>query len=43
MRYSLLFLFLFSCNNDYTPKPRAYLKLGYLKEYLIFENSDFFI
>ena len=43
MRYSLLFLFLFSCNNDYTPKPRAYFKLDLpKKEFLIFENDDFF-
>ena len=42
MRYSLLFLFLFSCNNDYTPKPRAYFKLDLpKKEFLIFENDDF--
>lgn len=42
MRYSLLFLLLFSCNNDYTPKPRAYFKLDLpKKEFLIFENDDF--
>lgn len=42
MRYSILFLFLFSCTNDYTPKPRAYFKINLPeKEYLIFNEKRY--
>tara|TARA_Y100000385_G_scaffold106896_1_gene110890 strand:- start:255 stop:797 length:543 start_codon:yes stop_codon:yes gene_type:complete len=32
MRYSLLFLFLFACGSDYTPKPRAFFKIKFPKK-----------
>ena len=42
MKYSFLLIFLFSCSNDYTPKPRAYFKINLPeKEYLIYDGEDF--
>ena len=44
MRYSILFLFLFlfSCANDYTPKPRAYFKINLPeKEYIMFNDNQY--
>ena len=44
MRYSILFLFLFlfSCANDYTPKPRAYFKINLPeKEYVMFNYNQY--
>lgn len=39
MRYSLLFLFLFACGSDYTPKPRAFFKIKFpKKEYQTFSD-----
>lgn len=40
MRYSLLFLFLFACGSDYTPKPRAFFKIKFpKKEYQTFSDD----
>ena len=44
MRSSILFLFLFlfSCANDYTPKPRAYFKINLPeKEYIMFNDNQY--
>ena len=41
MRYSLLFLFLFACGSDYTPKPRAFFKIKFpQKEYQTFSDNQ---
>ena len=41
MRYSLLFLFLFACGSDYTPKPRSFFKIKFpQKEYQTFSDNQ---
>ena len=42
MRYSLLFVFMFSCSTDYTPKPRAFFKINLpKKEYSEFKDNKY--
>ena len=43
MKYKIFFLLLmFACSSNYTPKPRAYVKINLpIKEYLLFDSDEF--